>query len=133
MGGGSLVVMSRPPADVVRTFFTSMQGRDWAAAAECLAADVRIWWPATDERFRGAAFLAMQRAYPDGWEIEVVEVLAAGDRVSARVAVVLDGDRYWCFGSYQVREGAIADGVELWGTQGADTPPAWRARFTDGG
>lgn len=66
--------MSRPPADVVRTFFTSMRARDWDGAAACLAADVRIWWPSPDERF--------------------------------------------------------ADGVELWGTQGAEAPPGWRERFT---
>lgn len=121
--------MTESPADVVRTFFDSMQARDWAGAAGCLADDVRVWWPVTGERFRGPDFLAMQRAYPDGWRIEVVEVLADDDRASARVAVDLDGERYWCFGSYAVGEGVITEGVELWGTQGSETPPAWRARF----
>lgn len=117
-------------ADVVRRFFEAMQARDWDGAAALLHPRVRVWWPVTDERFAGADFLAMQRAYPDGWRIEVVETLGDGPPVSARVAVDLGGERYWCFGSYLLDAGAIVDGVELWGTQGSEQAPAWRDQFT---
>lgn len=86
------------PEDVVRRFHEAMQSRDWDAAATFLGPDVRVWWPVTHERFRGLRFLAMQQAYPEGWQIEVVELLAAGDRVAGRIAVDKDGERFWCHG-----------------------------------
>ena len=38
-----------------------------------------------DERFEGAAFLGVQRAYPEGWTITVRSVVADGDQAAARV------------------------------------------------
>ncbi len=122
--------MDHEPGDTVRAFFASMQARDWEAAASCLADDVHVWYPATDEHFTGDAFLGMQRAYPEGWSISVHEVLSDGDRVAARVAVDQAGERFWCAGTYRVVAGRIAGGVELWVTEGGEEPPAWRAAFT---
>lgn len=120
---------------VVRAFFERMQARDWDAAGQLLDPDVEVQWPVTGERFRGPAFLEMQRAYPEGWRIEVVEVL--GDtatspdvaRVAARVAVDQSGERFWCFGFYTVTGSRIRDAVELWGTEDSEPPPQWRLPY----
>ncbi len=72
------------------------------------------------------------RAYPDGWRIQVEELLGKGDRVAGRIAVDQDGQRFWCHGLWTVTDGSITDAVELWATQAADQPPPWRAAFTDG-
>ncbi|MGH8911208.1 MAG: nuclear transport factor 2 family protein [Acidimicrobiia bacterium] len=118
-------------ATVVRRLFEAMQQRRWDEAAALLAPDVTVWWPVTDERFQGAKFIEMQEAYPAGWEITVVEVLGIGDRVTARVAVDQDGERFWCHGWYEVSDGHLTDAIELWVTEGSETPPEWRARFAE--
>lgn len=119
------------PAEVVRALFERMQARDWEGVGATLAPDVEVWWPATDERFSGSAFLAVQRAYPEGWAIAVEEVVADGDRVAARVRVDQDGQRFWCAGFYRVAGDRIRAAVEHWVTEAAETPPAWRRSYTD--
>lgn len=110
-----------------------MEARDWDRAAACLSPDITVWWPATDERFVGDAFLSMQQAFPEGWRIEVVDLLAEGARVASRIVVHMDGQRFWSHGWWRVSDGRIAQGVELWTTEGEDSPPDWRHRFTSDG
>lgn len=117
------------PAGIVRRFFESMQERDWDAAEACLSPTIRIEFTETGEVFDGPNFLGMNRAYPDGWTIEVVEVIAVDDRVAAQVRVDLPPETFWCAGFYTVTGGVILDGVEHWVTAGSATPPGWRAPF----
>lgn len=107
-----------------------MEARAWERAASFVATDVVIDWPSTGERFRGSDFLAMQRAYPEGWSITVHEAMSSGDRVAARVNVDQDDETYWCAGFYTIAAGVILAGVEYWVTGGAEQPPPWRASFT---
>lgn len=115
---------------VVRRFFESMQARDWEAAGNLLSPEVHIEFTATGERFDGDDYLAMNRAYPEGWAIEVVETVPAGDRVAAQVRVTLGDDVFWCAGFYTVESGTITDGVEHWVTERSETPPSWRRAFS---
>lgn len=117
------------PADVVRAFFERMEARDWDGAGALLADDLVIDFTETGERFEGGGFLAMNRAYPEGWTIRVVEALAVGDRVAAQVEVTQPPEVFWCAGFYSVRDGLITDGVEHWVTAGSADPPAWREPF----
>ena len=118
------------PATVVRHFFERMQARDWDGAAACLSPTIHIAFTETGETFDGANFLAMNRAYPEGWTIEVVEALAVGDRVAAQVRVDQGEETFWCAGFYTVADGVIADGVEHWVTAGSQQAPEWRHRFS---
>lgn len=118
------------PADIVRAFFERMQARDWDGAGRLLSPTLRIDFTETGERFDGSNFLAMNRAYPEGWTIDVVETIATGERVAAQVRVDHGDTTFWCAGFYTVREGRIADGTEHWVTAGSEDPPAWRAEFT---
>jgi predicted kinase len=118
------------PSFVVRRFFESMQARDWASAERCLDANIVVRFTETNEVFRGANFLAFQRAYPDGWTLTVEEVIGCGNRVASQTTVDQDGVRYWCAGFYTVTGGKIIGGVEHWVTEGATTPPPWRLEFT---
>ncbi len=120
----------RATAEVVRRFHERMQARDWDGAGELLSPELEVRWTASGERFVGPAFLAMQRAYPEGWTIHVHEVLADGDRVASQVRVEQGGATYWCAGFATVRDGVIVDLVEHWLTEGADPPPGWRAAFS---
>jgi ketosteroid isomerase-like protein len=116
----------RDAGDVVREFHERMQRRDWDGAAELLDPSVEIRFSGTGERFVGAAFLAMNRAYPDGWTIHMHEVIASGARVAAQVRVEQGADVFWCAGFYTVRDGRILDGVEHWVTERAEPAPGWR-------
>ena len=122
----------RDPRDTVRSFFERMEARDWDGAGERLSPTVDITFTETGERFVGPGFLAMNRAYPEGWSIEVVEVMASADqpaRVAAQVKVTHGDDVFWCAGFYTVVDGRIVDGVEHWVTEGSQPPPAWRRHF----
>ncbi len=94
-----------------------------------LSPAVRIEFTETGERFDGPNFLAMNRAYPEGWTIDVVETVGSGDRVAAQVRVDQGDTTFWCAGFYTVVDGVIRDGVEHWVTAGSETPPEWRAEF----
>jgi limonene-1,2-epoxide hydrolase len=116
-------------AQVVRRFFEAMEARDWDAAASRLAPAVEVEMPATGERFVGGAYLAFQREYPEGWSIDVLEVLG-DERVAARIRVDHDSQVFLCAGFYDVADDVIQAGVEHWVTLAGETPPAWRARLS---
>lgn len=113
----------------MREFFERMEARDWDGAAALLSPTVCIEFTETGEVFDGPNFLAMNRAYPEGWSIEVIEVLEVEDRVAAQVKVTQRDTTFWCAGFYTVSEGAIASGVEHWVTAGSAAPPAWREPY----
>lgn len=121
--------MSSEPAEVVRSFFELMEARDWNGAGQRLAPDLVIDFTETGERFVGDDFLAMNMAYPQGWSIEVVEVLAVGNRVAAQVRVTHGQTIFWCAGFYTVTSGKIESGTEHWVTEGSAQPPQWRRPF----
>lgn len=125
-----IVTPVSPPDLVVRRFFELMQARDWDAAGNLLSPDLHIGFTATGEQFDGSNFLAMNRAYPEGWSIDVIETIPDGDRVAAQIRVTHGDDVFWCAGFYTIRSGTITDGVEHWVTEHADTPPIWRRPFT---
>ena len=116
-------------SDVVSAFFERMQARDWRGAGLLLAPDVHIEYTGTGEHFDGPAFLAMNKAYPEGWDLEVVEAISAADRVAAQVAVRHGELTYWCAGFYSVANGTIVRGVEHWVTERSEVPPQWRSHF----
>jgi SnoaL-like domain len=107
-----------------------MEARDWGAAGELLSPQVRIQYSETGERFDGAQFLAMNRAYPQGWSLVVVEVIANDTRVGAQVRVDHGDNVYWCAGFYTVSDGVIVDGMEHWVSERSEEPPAWRSEFS---
>ncbi len=116
--------------DIVRSFFERMQARDWDAAGTLLSPTIRVDYTETGERFDGPNFLAMNRAYPEGWTIDVVETVGAGERVAAQVRVDQGDTTFWCAGFYSVRDGQIVGGTEHWVTAGSEAPPAWRSEFS---
>lgn len=117
-------------AQVVRRFHELMQARRWRDAEALLADDIHIEYTSTGERFDGPAFLAMNEAYPDGWNLEVIEAIAAGERVASQVKVVHGDEVFWCAGFYTVVDGRIVDGTEHWVTAGAEDRPDWREPYT---
>ena len=114
---------------IVRAFFERMQARDWDGAARLLSPTIHIQFSETGERFDGANFLAMNRAYPEGWSIEVFETLVDAGRVAAQVRVVHGDQTYWCAGFYSIKNGVITSGTEHWVGENTDLAPEWRKPF----
>lgn len=120
----------KAPVDVVRALWERMEARDWDGARAVLADDVVVLWPATRERFVGAdAFIAMNRAYPEGWHIRVEMVLAQGNEVLAWVEVPMGDQMSWCAQRARVHKGRITSSVDLWTDEGGMEAPAWRTAF----
>ena len=94
-----------------------MEARRWDSAGELLSPGLRIEFTATGEVFDGESFLAMNRAYPEGWSIEVVETVGEGSRVAAQVSVHQGDETFWCAGFYEITDGLIESGVEHWVTE----------------
>ena len=117
------------PAEVVRALFDRMQARDWGGARATVAPDAHVRYTTTGEEFSGTGFLAMNEAYPEGWTIEVIDVIASGDRVAAQVRVPNGGQIDWCSGFYTVVDGVIVEATEHWVTDSSEPAPEWRAPF----
>jgi ketosteroid isomerase-like protein len=116
----------------VRLLWERMEARDWDAVAAQLHPDVVVDWPNTGERYRGRDnYLGMQRAYPEGWHIEVLRIVDAGDTVVSEVRVDQDDKRYFAASFFELEEGRIARAVEYWSDGEPQAPPPWRSRWTE--
>ena len=117
---------------LVRRLWERIEARDWAAARRLLAGDFVAEWPHSRERFRsGDDYIGMNRAYPEGWAIEVLDVVGGGDRVASEVRVTHPDGTFYAASFFTVRDGKLASLHELWVTEGAEEPPDWRARFAE--
>jgi ketosteroid isomerase-like protein len=117
---------------LVRRLWELIEARAWASARELLADDFAAEWPHSRERFRGGdAFIGMNRAYPEGWTIEVLDVVGDGDRVASEVRVTHPEGTFYAASFFTLREGKLASLHELWVTEGEEEPPAWRAQFAE--
>ena len=128
------------PADLVRALWTRMQDRDWDGARATLADDYVSEMPATGELLGPADnYIAMNIAYPEGWEIFVDEVVATGARVVARVRVTLGGKTYHCLSFADVGLARAAESgqqshslkilrsLDFWVDDQGEEPPEWRS------
>jgi hypothetical protein len=107
-----------------------MEARDWDGARATLADGYTATWPASGETFPSAdAFVAMNRAYPEGWHITVHDIVAEGDRVAARVRVTQGDDLFHCLSFAEVEDGLIARSLDFWVDDAGDEAPDWRAPF----
>ncbi|QFQ99164.1 nuclear transport factor 2 family protein [Streptomyces phaeolivaceus] len=61
----------------VESFWAAAEGRDWAAFAETLAADVVYELPQTRERIRGRErYVEFNREYPGDWHARIERIVA---------------------------------------------------------
>lgn len=123
---------------VIEAYWTRMEARDWDGVAALLAEDAVVEWPDTAERFVGReACVGVNREYPEGWSIRVLRVVADTDhpdQVVSEVEIPQKGVGVFRAASFwTVRDGRIVQGTEYWTTVGGETPPAWRAAFSEPG
>lgn len=121
------------PLRAVEMLWDRIQARDWDGVALLVAQDAVVEWPVSGERIVGAEnYVAVNREYPEGWEIRVLRIVAAGDEVASEVEVpheslgVFRAASFWT-----VRDGRIVHGTEYWTSLGADPRPEWRAAWVE--
>jgi len=121
-------------AEVVGGLWRRIQARDWEGVAALIAPGAVVDWPASAERIVGRAnYVAVNREYPEGWEIRVLRIVASGDQVVSEVEVphaelgaVFRAASFWT-----VTDGQITGGTEYWTSVGAETVPAWREPYVE--
>ena len=118
---------------VVTELWDRIAARDWPGFGRLLADDVVLELPASGEVVRGRAnVVAVNAEYPDGWSVEVLRVVGAGDQVVSEVEVPLAEVGVFRAASFwTVREGLVVHGREYWTHLGADEAPAWREQYTE--
>lgn len=64
--------------ELVAELWRRIQARDWDRIGELLSDDFVLEWPNTRVRIRGRAnFIEFNRAYPEGWSIEVLRIVSS--------------------------------------------------------
>lgn len=118
-------------ATVIKELWTRTQARDWDGVGEMVAGDAVVEWPVSAERIVGRAnYVAINRGYPEPWEIRVLRIISSGDEVVSEVEVahgtmgVFRAASFWT-----VRDGKIVDGTEYWTSLGSEQGRPDRAAF----
>jgi hypothetical protein len=119
-------------AAAIRGFWESIESRDWGAARALLADDCVVEWPHSRERFDGADdFIEMNRAYPEGWRITVLRVVARGDVTVSEIRVDQDPEVYFAASFFEFGpDDRVVRIREHWVTSPYEEPPAWRAQWS---
>ncbi len=124
---------ARESAEVVRGLWERMQARDWAGAADLVDRDVVVEWPVSRERMTGRDnYIAVNREYPEGWEIRVLRVIAEGGQAASEVEVRHETMGVFRAASFWTVAGArVTRGTEYWTSFGGDEPLPGRSQYVE--
>lgn len=119
-------------AEAVRLLWERLPSRDWEGVAELLHPDVVVDWPNTAERMRGRDNdLAVQRAFGEGWHVQVPRIVDGGETVVSEVRVEREDERYFAVSFFELDEGSVVRAVEYWSDGEPEPAAEWRARRTE--
>ena len=115
-----------PSVRAVRALWAAIQSRDWAAARALLRDDLQVHWWTSGEHFDGAdGFIDVQRRYPEGWTVHLIEAERLEDgRVMSLVRVDHPPRAFFATSLFRVDDGVIGSIDEYWA--GVEPPPPWR-------
>ena len=118
---------------VVAEFWARIEARDWDGVRDLLAEDVVFEWPHTRERLRGRDNVVdVNRAYPEGWSLEIRRIVGDDDLVVSEVRVPhRDLGTFWAASFFELRAGKIVRAAEYWVEEGFEQPPAWRRQWVE--
>jgi len=119
------------PSEIVAELWRRIQARDWDAVGELLAEDFLLEWPNARVRIRGRTnFVEFNRSYPEGWSIEVLRIVAAGEIAVSEVRVPHPTvGPYYALSFFEVQGGRLARGREYWVEEDYEAPGPERARW----
>ena len=110
----------------VQSLWSLFEVRDWATARRLFVDNATMTWHTSGERMLDAdAIIRVNAAYPEGWNIRVIEVNALQDgRVHSVVEVSHPPAKFIANSVFRFESGRIARVDEYWST--VEPPPAWR-------
>jgi ketosteroid isomerase-like protein len=119
------------PSEVVAQLWSRVQARDWVGVGDLLAEGFVLEWPHDLVRLCGRAnFVEFNRSYPEGWSIEVLQIVSEGSTVVSEVRVPHPTvGPYYALSFYKVDDGRITSGREYWVLEAYEEPGAERARW----
>jgi limonene-1,2-epoxide hydrolase len=115
----------------VSRFWERIQARDWQGVSRLLADDFAVEWPDVKQRIRGRQnFVEFNRTYPEGWTIEVLEIIAEGETVVSEVRVPhAERGIFYVISVLRVEGDRIVSGREYWLKECHERLPAERAHL----
>jgi len=133
VGGNARYAHNRTvgPSEIVAEFWRRIQSRDWDGVGDLLADDFVLEWPNARVRIRGRTnFVEFNRSYPEGWSIEVLRIVAAGNIAVSEVRVPHPtvGPHY-ALSFLEVDGGQLVRGREYWVEERYEKPATDRARW----
>ncbi len=118
-------------AAVIERLWTLWQARRWDESLDLFQPDVEMDWPHTRERFVGRDnVVGVNRAYPEGWTIELLRIVDRDDEVVSEVRVTQDDEDFFAASFFTFEDGRIREVTEYWVTSPYEDAPAWRAAFS---
>ena len=124
--------MTAPGAGAVAAeLWRRIEARDWDGVGELVAEDLVLDWPNAHLRIRGRAnYVGFNRAYPEGWAIEVLSIVEQGPVAVTEVRVPHPTvGPYYATSFFEVEAGRVVRGREYWVPEEAEEPPPERARW----
>jgi hypothetical protein len=105
--------------NAVERLWRAIRKDDWESAQAQLGEHAVVRWPHTGDRFdRAVDYITAHRLHGGRTRIDVRRFVADGKRVSVWV-VIEDADGVWHLaGLYELQDGHIASGVELFTREG---------------
>jgi hypothetical protein len=106
--------------NAVERLWRALRKEDWATAEAQLYEHAVIRWPHSDDRFdRAVDYITAHRLHGGRTRVDVRRFVAEGKHVSVWV-VIDDAEGVWHLGGlYELQEGHIANGIELFTREAA--------------
>lgn len=116
--------------ETVINYWKTMAKNDFCEASKCLAKNVEVIWPQSNEKIVGREnFAAVNTQYPANgpWQFNVVSIVAEDDTVVTEVDIT-DGEvKAKAVTFHTVVDGLIAKQVEYWPDE--YPAPEWRKHW----
>ena len=123
--------MTKDAGQLVGELWRRIQARAWDRIGELLADDFVLEWPDSGVQIRGRDnFVDFNRAYPEGWSIEVLRIVSDGQTAVSEVHVPhpIVGPHF-ALSIFDATGGQIRHGREYWLPERHEEPSAERARW----
>ena len=116
---------------IARTFWDTLEARDWVAFGATVTADVVATWPQTGERVRGReALVRFMAEFPGDWHLRVEREHADPTGVATLIAFAVDGETVSGATFFDLApDGRIAGFTEFW--PDPYEPPPGRAHLVE--
>ncbi len=113
-------------SEILRALWARIDAQDWDGMAGLLDPHLRARYVHTGETFDPGELVRLNREYPGRWHATVEDIVGTGQRAVSRTRVSNGQQTYHVASFVTVRDGMIADLVEVWADSGASPPPGSR-------